>query len=247
MEQEFRTTFIPKKPVTVAAVNPTGPVSRPVGILFVISVVLFVATGVVVGGVYAYRSILTNDVANLKSSLDTVQRGIETNVIKEFTVADKRLRNAQTLLSQHTVLAPVFSVLGTTTLPSIRYTKMDVSFDDSKNLVATLSGESDGYRSIALQSQALSDRTNIKDIIFSNFVVTPKGNVSFDMSFMIPAADLSFSKFVADAATNTQTDTSNTPPVDSGTTVSDGTATTNTTPTASTTQSPGATVTSQTN
>jgi hypothetical protein len=57
-----------------------------------------------------------------------------------------------------------------------------------------MSGESDGYRSIALQSQALSQNANLGDTIFSNFTVTPKGRVSFDVAFTIPKGDLSFAK-----------------------------------------------------
>ncbi len=197
MEGEFRTTFIPKKPVVAVPTPGATSVSRPVGILFVIGLVIFIATGVIAGGAYGYRALLTKDVADLQVSLKRVQDNLETNVIKEFTIMDKRLRNAQTLVSGHTVIGQVFTVLSSTTLPTVRYTKMDVSFDESRNLVATLSGESDGYRSIALQSQALSEKANIKDMIFSNFVVTPKGRVSFDMSFSIPAADLSFTKMVA--------------------------------------------------
>ncbi len=71
---------------------------------------------------------------------------------------------------------------------------MDMSFNEAGDLAVTMSGESDGYRSIALQSQALAQNATLNDTIFSNFTVTPKGRVSFDVAFVIPKADLVFTK-----------------------------------------------------
>lgn len=200
MDNEFRTTFIPKQPIVPQSTSSSGPVSKPVGILFVVAVIIFIVSIVIGGGMYAYKTYLTKDVADLAVSLDRVQKSLDPNAIKEFTVMDKRLRNAQTLLDQHNVTYPLFDVLRSTTLPAVRYTKMDLSFNDTGDLAVTLSGESDGYRSIALQSQALSQNADLQDTIFSNFVVTPKGRVAFDVSFTIPRADLAFSKNLGDAS-----------------------------------------------
>ena len=198
MENEFRTTFIPKKPIVPQSSQNSAPVSKPVGILFVISVIIFVVSLAIAGGMYGYKAYLQKEVADLSNSLNLVQKNLDPNTIKEFTVMDKRLRNSETLLNQHVITSPLFHVLGVTTLPTIRYTKMDMSFNDVGNLSVTMSGESDGYRSIALQSQALAQNANLSDTIFSNFTVTPKGRVSFDVAFTIPKTDLSFAKNLAD-------------------------------------------------
>lgn len=205
MEQEFRTTFIPKKPIAQPTVSSSAPVGKPVGIFFVVAVVIFIISIVCAAGAYFYKSYQVKETAVLADSLAKVQKNLETNVVKEFTVMDKRLKNAETLVNQHTVVAPLFLALQKSTLPAVRYTKLDVSYDENKNLVAKLSGESDGYRSIALQSQALAQNTSFKNILFSNFVVTPKGRVSFDVTFSLPIADLAFDKFIGtyQPATNT--------------------------------------------
>jgi flagellar basal body-associated protein FliL len=205
MEQEFRTTFIPKKPIAPTPVSSSGSSGKPVGIFFVIALIIFITTLAAAGGAYLYKSYLKGEVASLVSSLELVQKKIDSTFIKEATTMDKRLKNADTLLNQHTVVAPLFIALSQSTLPAVRYTKLDLSFDENKNMVAKLSGESDGYRSIALQSQALSEKTSLKNIIFSNFVVTPKGRVSFDVSFTLPITDLSFEKFLENNPVQTST------------------------------------------
>ncbi len=194
METEFRTTFIPKKPIVPQSTQTQIPVSKPVGIFFVIAVIIFVMSLIIAGSAYGYKAYLQKDVADLSNQLTIVQRNLDPNTIKEFTVMDKRLRNSETLLNQHIVTSPLFSVLGATTLPTVRYTKMDMSFNEAGDLAVTMSGESDGYRSIALQSQALAQNATLNDTIFSNFTVTPKGRVSFDVAFVIPKTDLVFTK-----------------------------------------------------
>ncbi len=223
MDNEFRTTFIPKQPIVQQSAQTSAPVSKPVGIIFVVSMIIFIVSIVIAGGTYFYKSYLTKDVANLAVSLERVQKTLDPNAIKEFTVMDKRLRNAETLLNQHNVTYPLFNVLRTTTLPTVRYTKMDLSFNEAGNLAVTLSGESDGYRSIALQSQALSQNADLNDTIFSNFVVTPKGRVAFDVSFTIPRADLVFAKNLG-SNSGLNPETTNSSPVDT-TPVAEETAT----------------------
>ncbi len=195
MEQEFRTTFIPKKPIAAPqSTSQKVTYSKPVGIVFTVSLIVLIISAALGGGVYFYKNYLIEQVSGLDSSLQKLQQNIDPKVIKEFTVVDKRLKNSETLVNQHTVLSPLFTVLRTATLPEIRYTKLDMSFNETHDLQVTLSGESDGYRSIALQSQALARTTNLKNTIFSNFVVTPKGRVSFDVTFTIPVSDLTFAK-----------------------------------------------------
>lgn len=194
MEQEFRTTFIPKKPLVQTPVSSGTPVSRPVGIVFVISLIIFIISIMMGAGVFLYKSYLEKEVADLVVKLEKLQENIDPNAIREFSLMDKRLKNAETLINQHAVISPLFSVLRSTTLPTVRYSKFDGTFGENRDLQVTMSGESDSYRSIALQSQTLAKNANLKNTIFSNFVVTPKGRVAFDVSFSIPVSDLSFAK-----------------------------------------------------
>lgn len=205
MEQEFRTTFIPKKPVIESPVSSGVPVSRPVGIIFVLSLIILLITAVIGGGIYVYQKIEIERVAQLRTEVENIQKKLDVNAVKEFTLLDKRLKNADMLLGQHLVTYPLYEILESSTLPAVRYTKLDIAFNEAKDLVVNVSGESDGYRSIALQSQALAKNPNLKNIIFSNFVVTPRGQVSFDVAFSIAKGDITYERFVRAANAEQQT------------------------------------------
>jgi hypothetical protein len=55
-------------------------------------------------------------------------------------------------------------MLGATTLPTVRYTKMDMAFNDAGNLSVAMSGESDEYRNLAERQILLRNLTGAGDI-----------------------------------------------------------------------------------
>ncbi len=218
MEQEFRTTFIPKKPVATAPVSSRGSGGGPTGILFTLGLLILIITVALAGGVYFFEKVENEKTITLQNKIKELERTLETNVIQEFNVLDKRFRNADTLLKQHAVFYPIFRILESSALPEVRFTKLDISLNESGDVIANLSGESDGYRSIALQSQALSKNKALKNIIFSNFVVTPRSLVSFDMSFTVTKSDLIYAKYIIEtpAVTEYKIDNTGVQDVDTG-------------------------------
>ena len=202
---QFTTTFIPKKPL---GATPTGggvPVSRPVGLLSTISTVLFFLTIAIAAGVYFYHQYETRNVAVLGESVERVQKAFEPQLITQLQSLDQQLRNANTLVRNHTVVSPVFSLLESSTLRQVKFSKFDFTLDESGNALVKMSGEADNYRSIAQQSDLLGANSFLKDAIFSNFFLTSTGRISFDLSFGMRPEFLDFEKapIAGDPATAT--------------------------------------------
>ena len=61
MDQNFQTSFIPKKPIVEERSSP----SRPIGFLTIISIFVFFTMALSVGGVYFYKSILAKQITEL--------------------------------------------------------------------------------------------------------------------------------------------------------------------------------------
>lgn len=188
---QFTTTFIPKKPLVSEATTANAPVSRPVGLLSTISLIIFIVTIFIAGGVYFWKAYEVNNVAVLQKSVDTISKDFEPQLITQLQSLDRQLRNSSYLIKQHTVASPVFDMLASSTLKPVQFTKFDMSFDD-KGPEIKMSGVADGYRSIAQQSDVLGSNSYIKDAIFSNFFLTQAGKVSFDLSFGVDPAFLNF-------------------------------------------------------
>lgn len=194
MDNNFTTTFIPKKPMNEPAENEMQPVSRPAGILSSLSVILFFITILIAGGVFFWEKAAAANVQTLADSVTKVEKNFEPELITQLQTLDKQLKNGNTLLKNHRVITPVFDLLESSTLKQIRFTKFDLVFDDAKGPLVKMSGESDGYRSIAQQSDLLGANAYLKDTIFSNFFLTTKGKVSFDLSFGIRPDFIDFEK-----------------------------------------------------
>lgn len=193
MENQFTTTFIPKKPMVPDTASDSAPVSRPVGLLSSISLILFFITIALGIGVYIWEQYEIKNVAVLATSVTTVEKEFEPQLITQLQSLDKQLRNANILLTNHTVASPIFDLLESSTLKQVQFGKFDYSVDSTNGVTIKMSGIADGYQTIAQQSDVLGASTFLKNVIFSNFFLTPQGKVSFDLSFGVTPDFLSFS------------------------------------------------------
>lgn len=191
---QFTTTFIPKKPLAEVAPRSSGPVSRPVGFLSSISLVVFFITALLAGGVYFLKGYQEKNLAVLNESIKKIEKTFEPELVTELQALDRQLKNGSILVKNHTVVSPIFDLLESATLKSVKFTKFDVVFDDVKGVQVKMSGEADGYRSIAQQSDVFGANSYLKDAIFSNFFLNPKGQVSFDLSFGVRPDFVDFEK-----------------------------------------------------
>jgi hypothetical protein len=192
MENQFTTTFIPKKPMVQETASSSAPVSRPVGILSSLSLVIFFITIALGGGVYFWEQYETSNVALLADSVKKVEKEFEPQLITQLQSLDKQLRNANILVKNHTVASPLFDLLESTTLKQVQFGKFDYSVDEKTGVQVRMSGIADGYQSIAQQADVLGASTFLKNVIFSNFFLNQQGKVSFDLSFGITPDFLNF-------------------------------------------------------
>lgn len=184
MEQNFQTSFIPKKPmIDERAVSP-----RPVGLFALLSLLVFFAMLVTTGALFVYKGILTKNIANMENNLSLAKNRFEPSKISQLQVLDKRLRASNEILSSHIAISPIFEALQAITMKTVRYTKFvyELNADASIAMVTVkMSGMAVGYRSVALQSDLFTKNKNLIDPIFSNLSLDEKGNVLFDLQFSV--------------------------------------------------------------
>jgi len=193
MEQNFQTSFIPKKPM----IEERAVVSRPISLFTVISIFLFFTVIVATGGLYFYNGILTKNITQMENDLNLAKNRFEPSKIVQLQVLDKRLRASNEILSKHIASSPIFKALQSITMKTISYTKFSYDFsDDSKNakIMVKMSGIAVGYRSVALQSDLFATNKNLVDPVFSNLLLDDKGNVTFDLEFSVDPDFVNYNK-----------------------------------------------------
>lgn len=183
MDQSFQTSFIPKKPIVKERDTP----SRPLGILFIISLFILFAVLLATGGFYFYKGIIAKQIIQKQTDLNLAKNRFEPSKITELQILDKRLRASSEILSKHITITPIFSALESLTMKTVRYTKFSYNFVTDKNVMINIkmSGVAIGYRSVALQSDLFAKNRNLIDPIFSNLTLDNSGNVLFDLEFSV--------------------------------------------------------------
>ena len=198
MEQNFQTSFIPKKPI----IAERATVSRPVGFLMIVSIFILFTVLVATAGLYFYKGIVAKNLAVMERSLIQAKNRFEPSKITELQVLDKRLRAANEILSQHISITPVFEALEAVTMKNVRYTKFNYNLGEGKDakVIIKMSGLAVGYRSVALQSELFATNiitnNNFIDPVFSNLTLDDKGNVIFDLEFSVDPAFVDYKQMI---------------------------------------------------
>ncbi|MCC7160532.1 hypothetical protein IT399_02345 [Candidatus Nomurabacteria bacterium] len=191
MEQNFQTSFIPKKPI----VKETVVSARPVSIFLIVALFVLFFVLLVSGGLYFYKGIVTKQIGDMQKNLELAKNRFEPAKIAELQILDKRLRASSDVLSKHVAVSPVFDALENLTMKTVRFTKFDYSLDGDKVKVK-MSGVAIGYRSIALQSDLFAKNKNIIDPIFSNLTLDNSGNVVFDLDFSVDPSFVNYKQML---------------------------------------------------
>jgi hypothetical protein len=198
MEQQFQTSFIPKKPLTEEPVAHT----RPVSLFTFITTILFFASLVLGGGVYFYKTYLTKQATELEKSLVVARASFEPKLVSDLSRLDKRINTGNELLSTHVTVSPIFELFQDITIQTIRFTKFNYAYlNDSGTAVnvkmSGLSTPAGGYSAIANQSDLLNKNKYIKNAVFSNLTLDDKGNITFDLTFSVDPTFVLYSKLVS--------------------------------------------------
>jgi len=185
MEQNFQTSFIPKKPIMTE--EQSTPSKKPIGFLTLISIFIFLAIALASVGLYLYKGMLQKNITDMGINLALAKERFEPSKINQLQVLGKRLESSNTLLSKHIAISPIFDTLQKLTIKTIRYTKFSYTFGNEKDsrINVKMSGQAIGYRSIALQSDLLTKDKNIINPAFSNLSLDDSGNVIFDLEFSV--------------------------------------------------------------
>jgi len=183
MDQNFQTSFIPKKPMVEERVR----APRPVGFLFIVSLLILFTVLIASGGLYFYKKSVEGNISQMEKDLALAQNRFEPAKITQLQTLDKRLKASSEILDNHIAISPVFKTLQDVTMKTVRYTEFSYDLSDDKNtkVLVKMKGQAVGYKSIALQSDLFTKKKELIDPVFSNLNLDNNGNVVFDLEFSV--------------------------------------------------------------
>lgn len=200
MDQNFQTSFIPKRPI----IEESKDSSSSVSLFTIVSFFIFFAAILGAGGLYFYEQVLIKQKATMEADLTLAKNRFEPEAINRLKTADRRLNAATEVLSKHIAVSPIFTTLESLTMKTIRYTKFNYNINGEK-VEVKISGQAVGYRSVALQADLFSKNKYLVNLVFSNLSLDNKGNVLFDLTFSVDPSLIDY-KHMLDIASNKSAD-----------------------------------------
>lgn len=190
MENSFQTSFIPKKLITSNLSD-----KEPRNFFSLIATFLLIFSILISAGLYVYKIYLTKQEETLSASLAKTRDSFEKDTIDELELFDRRTQSAESILSNHIVLSPMFALLGDITIPSIQYTSFEQQTTD-QGFVVNIKGVALDYRSIALQADMFNSvkGRSFKNVLFSDLIKDKSNNISFNLNFNVEPDLLSYEK-----------------------------------------------------
>ena len=174
-----------------------GPRKEGLGFFMFLAIAILLVSLIGWGVAFAYKSLVESDIRDLEGYLAQANESFDPALLRVFENLDRRIRGAENILEQHTVLTPFFELLDSVTLKSVRFNYFSL-VNNGSAVAVKMSGQALDFSSIALQALEFNKDNRIINPIVSNLgVEDDQGRVSFDVSFNIAPEMVMYAEKVA--------------------------------------------------
>lgn len=180
MDPQVQASFIPKKSLEMSA-----PHSGGFGLVFLIALLIFIASLVAAGSAFAYKQYLQNAITSKAKSLTLAEGAYDPGTIEDLVRLDARLTQAKVLLDKHVAVTGIFAFLSTQTLPNVSFNSFEYSLGDDGSAKINMQGIADSFSTVALQSDQFGGNKLLKNVVFSGITADAVGRVTFSVSASI--------------------------------------------------------------
>lgn len=201
MDQQMRTSFIPKKPIgdsSDSSLEGTG-----MGFFSLITFMIFIATVAFSVGVFVWEKTLLSQIETQKSELKAARDSFDSGFIDQATRLSNRIQYGRERLDMHTALTALFDILERNTLHTISFGSFSFVAESDTTLRVSASGVGEGFESIVLQSDRFGETDFFRDVLFSNLQQTDDGIVTFSFESTVEAQPLFYLETINASGTTT--------------------------------------------
>jgi hypothetical protein len=191
-------SFIPHDAADTGGSGYRGQSGLP-DLALLISIVLFVASAALAGGVFLYSQYLDTANASKVQQLERAKAAFEPSLIAQLMRLNDRMSSADVILGNHLAPSMFFDALQAATLATVSFSNLDLQAADTHSLTIKMSGVAKSVNSIALQADLLSKNGVIKDPIFSGIDRELDG-VHFNLNAEVDPKAITFARHLNSSA-----------------------------------------------
>lgn len=172
MDNQIKTSFIPRKTIDEAANFQTGSqvVRRRVGrtIFSVISTIIFISSLAGAGVVYTWQIKLKKDIANQVQIMQEARKNFDERFVQEASRLNLRIESANNMVTNHVSPSSLYGLLEEYTLQTVAFSSFSFKDNQDGTIGVNGSGEAKRYESIVLQSDAFGKSGYLRNVIFTD-------------------------------------------------------------------------------
>lgn len=171
MDNQIKTSFIPRKNIDAAATFQTGAVMpKRTGrtIFSLMATLIFLATIAGGGLVYVWQIKIKKDIAGQIETMKKARDSFDENFIQDAGRLNARIESAKGMLVNHVSPSSLYGLLEEYTLQTVAFTQFGFKDNQDGTIAISGSGEALRYESIVLQSDAFGKSGYLRNVIFTN-------------------------------------------------------------------------------
>ncbi|MCB9806128.1 hypothetical protein H6775_03135 [Candidatus Nomurabacteria bacterium] len=185
MEPQFKTSFIPKKPIQPSLDKKVAQNEKGVNFFMLVAVIIFVTAVLLSVAVFAYKLTLKGRIELQLRTLEKAREAFDPGFISEATRLNTRIVSANKILNNHLSPSAIFDLLEKFTLQTVSFKSFVFADGGDGALKVTATGEADSFKSVVLQSDKFDQSGYMRDLIFDGLEPNDDGNVNFKLSVSI--------------------------------------------------------------
>lgn len=171
MDNQFKTSFIPKKPIeTSVNLSSSGSAPRKVGqtVFSVIGTFVFIGTLAAYAGTFAWQYKLNAQIKGQEASLQKAKDEFDERFVQDSFRLNARIEQGDKILNSHVSPSALYEQLEKYTLQTVSFSRF--SFKDNQDGTLTVSGSGDAarYETIVLQSDSFGKSGYLRNVIFTD-------------------------------------------------------------------------------
>ncbi len=176
MEPNFKTSFIPKKPISINQGSSPSPV-RSFNIYSLLATTFFILALLASGGLFAYTKILEGDIATAGQEIEDARSAFQVDEIKDLIAASARIKAINSLLEKHVVVSKILTLLEELTLKKVRYTEFHYAIKNNAPTI-DMKVESQTYNALAVQGNIFDNNEFIQNPTFTSYAAGENGLIT---------------------------------------------------------------------
>lgn len=203
MEPKFNTSFIPKKSLQADVNGPSvsefaerrdtyGPGFSLALLIFIVSIVASIA-------VFAYTVMIDRTIEKKITELENLKNSFSEENIEMLIRADNHIKQAKKITTEHVAVSELFNELERITLKKVQYVGMEYAGVPNENSLFTLSGFSQNFQDVALQTTQYRSSKSLRSPIVRELERLEAGPVFFSIEVTADPRLVSFANALENA------------------------------------------------